>query len=332
MPFYFIFQTLFVLAFICVPIIIISIKENNYLKAVNQLIEDGYLPNGVENVNSENNTNIKIDYNYSIKRPLFCIISYFVIFFVFSEVLALVFQILYLGFNEIPYEMIDQTSEMFNSNVYNEMVSDLNILLQAVIYGLAATVTLIFGLRWIIKDLKSFKGKYIGYAFMGFGLVYAGSMAGSMILSIIGINGEASNQEAIESMMSGVPNLLIMGIITIVLAPIVEELVFRKSIFKLFKRRKYLALVVSSLAFGALHVISSALVVLLLMLTKEATYADFINEIAFIIPYSLMGVGIGYAYIKSNQNIITAIIAHALNNALSFVLMLLLPLLEQFLQ
>jgi membrane protease YdiL (CAAX protease family) len=51
-------------------------------------------------------------------------------------------------------------------------------------------------------------------------------------------------------------------------------------------------------------------------------YHELVTELIYIIPYSLMGAALGYAYLKSGQNVICSIIAHLINNALSIILTL----------
>ena len=64
------------------------------------------------------------------------------------------------------------------------------------------------------------------------------------------------------------------------------------------------------------------------MLLKVTPLWDLIIELIYIIPYSLMGLGLGICYIKSNRNICTSIFAHMLNNGISFVASLMLIFLE----
>ena len=101
--------------------------------------------------------------------------------------------------------------------------------------------------------------------------------------------------------------------------------------FKQFKN-KYLALIVSSLAFGMLHVISSALLVFINITNGEATFFDFVLELIYIIPYSLMGFALGIAYIKSNKNIASSMFAHFLNNLISYIGSLIIALNPELLE
>lgn len=90
-------------------------------------------------------------------------------------------------------------------------------------------------------------------------------------------------------------------IISIVLfAPVIEELVFRKAIFSLFNN-KWIALFVSSLLFGLIHVTGETNILAL-----------FVN----LIVYSLSGFALGFIYIRSNKNVWIPIYVHLTYNLL----------------
>ena len=90
----------------------------------------------------------------------------------------------------------------------------------------------------------------------------------------------------------------IISIITIgILAPIIEELTFRKAFKDIFKN-KWLFILGSGLIFGALHVV----------LSLNSPWDLFL-----IIPYSSLGIAFGYTYYKTD-NIYTSIIMHVFHN------------------
>ncbi|HKL61303.1 MAG TPA: type II CAAX endopeptidase family protein [Acholeplasma sp.] len=118
------------------------------------------------------------------------------------------------------------------------------------------------------------------------------------------------NQQAIEEMIMSSYGIL-MIIPVVFFAPIVEELVFRKAIFSLFKS-DYTALIISSLLFGLIHVSSEA-----------SIQAFIVNGIAYVVS----GFALGYVYIKNKHNIWASIFVHAFSNALSVVLIMVSSLL-----
>ena len=96
-----------------------------------------------------------------------------------------------------------------------------------------------------------------------------------------------------------------MATTTVFLAPIVEELVFRKSFFAVIKN-KWIALVLSSFVFGIIHALSTA--------------GTFQTKLIYAIPYFSSGLAFGIAYIRSDKNIIVPIACHMFNNIVATLL------------
>ncbi|MDR2822863.1 MAG: CPBP family intramembrane metalloprotease [Acholeplasmatales bacterium] len=116
------------------------------------------------------------------------------------------------------------------------------------------------------------------------------------------------NQNAIEEMLSNPVSLLLLIPAVCIVGPLVEELIFRKAIFGLINNF-VVALIISSLFFGILHITSEETI--LLMLVEGISYVT-------------MGFVFGYLYKKNNYNIITVWLIHALYNTVSVILSLLL--------
>lgn len=151
----------------------------------------------------------------------------------------------------------------------------------------------------IIIDIKDFKKNYKEYL-SKYVLVY---MVGVILMGIINIlltqitKIELSgNEEGIRILIKEVP--IYMFFSTVIYAPIIEELIFRKSIRNIFKN-KYIFIIISGVIFGVLHI------------------SDFsnINEILFGIPYIIMGIDFAYIYYKTN-NIFTTMSFHMIHNLL----------------
>lgn len=165
------------------------------------------------------------------------------------------------------------------------------------------TYKLEFGLYFPRKSW--FKDVLIGY-----GLMFVGSAVAVVFVQVIGIifnylPGEAVNQQAIQASLFSKYGFL-MIFVTIVFAPLFEELIFRKAFFSLFKK-EYVALVFTSLLFGLIHVVG------------ETSLLGFLTN---WITYSTSGFVLGYIYIKNNHNIWSSILIHAVYNAVAIVLML----------
>lgn len=160
----------------------------------------------------------------------------------------------------------------------------------------------------LMKDFKKLPswGKIVGSVLGGWGLLFLANIVSSQLVFFLNNSNDASqNQQAINTIMNVHP--WFMAATTVLLAPLVEELVFRKTLMGAMKRfPPVLSILISSLFFGLIHVISGG---------------DFI----FIIPYMAMGLPLGWSYYK-HQNIWIPIGIHMMQNLFS-TLVIILPLL-----
>ena len=109
--------------------------------------------------------------------------------------------------------------------------------------------------------------------------------------------GGSANEEAVQNIIKQVPIYMIFS--TIIYAPFVEELIFRKSIRDIIDN-DYLYIIISGLTFGLLHVIFSF-----------NTWYDFL----YVIPYGALGGAFSYILTKKN-NIFIPITFHVLHNSI----------------
>lgn len=110
----------------------------------------------------------------------------------------------------------------------------------------------------------------------------------------------ATNEKSVRSLISSFP--IYMFISTVVLGPLEEEIVFRKTCKKMFTDR-WVYLIFSALLFGLMHVVFSM---------KEPF------DILYIISYSIPGFIFAYIYDKS-KNIFVSTSIHTIHN---FILVL----------
>ena len=97
-------------------------------------------------------------------------------------------------------------------------------------------------------------------------------------------------------------NFIGLFALTVIFAPILEEVLFRYSFSKI--KNKYIYIILSSVLFAFVHLSN-------------------MNEIIYLIPYGFLGMGFGLTYLK-NQNIISSILIHSFHNY--FVILLLVIL------
>ncbi len=90
-----------------------------------------------------------------------------------------------------------------------------------------------------------------------------------------------------------------------VIAPLTEELIFRKSIMNTTKN-KYIGTIISGLIFGLVHVIS---------------YIESPIDLVYILPYAALGCSFAYMDYEC-KSIYPSILFHSFHNTLSFCLVL----------
>ena len=156
------------------------------------------------------------------------------------------------------------------------------------------------------KELKSGFKKYISEILKYFALFMVIKIASAALTSIIGFAlgveiGESENQNLIVSLTSSAPIMMLIS--TAILAPIVEEGIFRLAFRKVINN-KYLFMIISGLVFGFLHIFPTEL-----SMSIALTYS---------ITYVTMGVYLAYVYVETD-NIWFPIIMHALNNLISML-------------
>lgn len=161
-----------------------------------------------------------------------------------------------------------------------------------------------------LKDYKKNNLKYVLYSFIGFGLLYGTSVLFSWLVSLVSKTTSSQNQISIEGMILN--GYSVITFITIfLLAPIAEELVYRKAIFKFFenKKNRVIPILVSALCFSLPHMLSAE--------------ESFIVWFLLFLSYFSCGIILSLVYELSDKNIFFSILAHMLNNLLAFLLIVL---------
>lgn len=190
---------------------------------------------------------------------------------------------------------------------FNKTVDNTNLLqaiLNVLCYLSLAIIFIIILRNYLYNDLKEIRGKKI--------LIFLSIIVGTIITVKLtdllftwiysSLNQDmGNNQEAVESLIK--ENAFLMFLSSVIFAPFVEEIVYRKCIFSYFNN-DWIAILVSTIAFGLIHVLSSF---------------DFIH----IFPYLAAGFIFSLAYKLSKRNIWVTIIAHSLINLISFITLVL---------
>lgn len=174
--------------------------------------------------------------------------------------------------------------------------------------ALIGTIAFIFrkDLKENLEDLKknhqNYFKNYLKYWFLALGIM----MISNAIITLLEPGSIANNEEAIREMFDTTP--IYTFISAVILAPLLEELVFRKS-FRYMFSNDTLFILASGFVFGAFHVVGSF-----------ETWFDLI----YIIPYSVPGLVFAYTLVKS-KNIFVPMSLHFIHNgvlmSLQFFLM-----------
>lgn len=179
---------------------------------------------------------------------------------------------------------------------------------------------------------KTEKKFYLGWWGKGILIMYALIFLTNILSNIFSMgldtDGISENQAIIDKIMSsGVGNMLLMGLVTVILAPIIEEIVFRKCLFGIFKKNTMLTVIISTFIFAGIHVIPACITILGNMVQNQATVIDLYLEFICIFGYLGQAFAISFVYYKSKQNIIPCILIHFTNNFIAFLATILLQFL-----
>lgn len=181
-----------------------------------------------------------------------------------------------------------------------EVNETLSILLSIVIEILTVSVILLLMSKRITKDFKDLKKnhkkyfkEYFKYYLIGLAVMYI-SNAILMFGFDAGISG---NEESIRSLLGIHPIYIYLS--AVIIAPSVEELVFRGAIKNIIPN-KILFILVSGLVFGGLHLVGNI---------------SNVVDLLYIIPYSALGIVFAYIYSKTD-NIFVTMLLHTMHNGI----------------
>lgn len=186
---------------------------------------------------------------------------------------------------------------IFNIDVNNYTAGDLAIV-NTFSDLLLVILLIILYFKELKSEFKSFKKDWklnmdtaFKYWFIGLMIMCVSNITISFITNL----STSSNEEAVQGLVSATPYLMLFT--AGILAPIAEELTFRKGVSKIFKN-KWVYATASGLIFGLLHVIGSVNIV----------------EYLYVIPYGSLGFFFALTYYET-KSIYPSIIMHAIHNS-----------------
>lgn len=206
------------------------------------------------------------------------------VYFILPEIQGIVFEI----FN------IDTTNLSLNIRILYSTIFD--ILIMAIII-LIFNKSLKKEYKDIQKNHKMYYRNYFKYYLIGLIIM----MFSNVIIAMISQGSTAGNQDAINQLFEISP--LYVYFASVIFAPVVEELVFRKAIRNIIPNG-ILFIIVSGLVFGGLHVIGNI----------EAWY-----DLLYLVPYSVPGIIFAYILYKTD-NIFVSMGLHFMHNGILIAL------------
>ena len=186
---------------------------------------------------------------------------------------------------------------LFNIDINNYTMEDLAIVNTFTDLILVLLLIIIY-FKELKNEFKSFKANWKLNMDTAFKYWFIGLMImciSNIVIGIITNLNTSSNEEAVQNLVNSTPYLMLFT--AGILAPIAEELTFRKGVSKLFKN-KWIFATFSGLIFGLLHVIGS----------------NNILEYLYIIPYGSLGFFFALTYYDT-KSICPSIIMHAIHNS-----------------
>ena len=202
---------------------------------------------------------------------------------------------------------------LFNIDLKSQSILVKNIILIASDLIIMVLLFLIYR-KEIIEDFKAFKNNKGRWFFRYLGIfVISVLVMGvlNIVLSKVTNQEISENEELVRQLIKVLP--VYMTISTVIYAPFVEELLFRKCIRKIIKGNdkytKIIYILISSIIFGLLHVI-----------TLDASF----NDILMGIPYMVVGLSLGYIYIKTDDNLFGTMQFHLMHNTILLILQLMI--------
>lgn len=188
--------------------------------------------------------------------------------------------------------------------LFNMDVNNLTANNQLLLTIFSDTIFLIILVLMYKKDLKKdfnnlkkepYKFIDTGFKYWLIGLIVM--VVSNLIINFFITKAQAGNEESVQALIKGSSYLSILAIG--ILAPIIEELTFRKAFKDIFSN-KWIFAFISSIVFGGLHVILSL---------------NSFWDLFYLVPYCSLGFAFALMYNKTD-NIYTSMIMHIFHNTI----------------
>lgn len=178
-------------------------------------------------------------------------------------------------------------------------------LLNFLVYVILLPMLIYFMKRDLVEDWSGFKlqkNQWFPIIIVGYLYLLAGNLISNLLSSMLGTLLQVESTVSVNQLTiirtlhsNGAVFMILSAVI---LGPVVEELVFRKAIFGLITNER-IALTVSTLSFGLIHLIAEA---------------SLMHALVNGISYFVMGLVFGLIYLRNGKNIWPVIFIHIVSN------------------
>jgi len=208
------------------------------------------------------------------------------------------------GFCYLPFfavllsVILAYASQLFGLNLTD-------IQLNAAFFAINALVVWLIFHRFLVHSFRAIHfWEVVQAVILGMALYYAGNMLFGLLLQLMKL--ELPNHNNDNILQLAAKNRIVMLIGSVVIAPLVEETLFRGLIFGVLRRKsRILAYAVTLLTFALIHV------------WQYLPQNQWTLVLLSALQYIPAGIALGWTYEKSN-NIWAPILLHMLINAIAF--------------
>ncbi len=199
--------------------------------------------------------------------------------------------------------------EALSSDAQNTFNAAMNL----TAYTLQAVVLLHFFKTYLFKNQWQYFKHHLRFSLymimISLYLMFSVLILTQGLFLVFDIDPISPNQAALEQLIQSGSffNVFSLFIVAVVLAPIVEEMVYRKAIYGLIKNatKPVFAVLGSAFVFAFVHVLID------------------LSNFVYIVPYFALGLVLSFIYYYSGRLIFIPIFAHALMNLYTFILLIL---------
>ncbi len=247
------------------------------------------------------------------------IIAYIIVFYILPVILQSVLSLIYPLFSGEPAVIGNQFTD--------QAISFISIWQNICMYFAAGVAILLIMKPLILSDLHQIKHNPRIWLLVpiGYGLFMLSNVINELLnrlfihWHIISSNTTSNNQATIVKMItdSSTFETILLCFVLIVLAPVVEEIIFRKGLFTLIgnKMKPIGKIVLTGSIFGGIHFILTIIEIIIISInTGSFDTASIIAELAMGVFYIISGMTLSFIYYMSHENLIPSTICHLVNN------------------